>query len=241
VNILVIDSSYLKINKIKKLLRISLEGLYMKVIFILMFSVFAFGCDKSQEQPTEASQTITTIGAEDKTATNTVKSPSGKIFEYGIYNTVRKGRVVASLETGTGKVVNSPVVDLNEKTTRIPLIKDLFFAYRYRINDMLKEDAIKPVAELRRVLIHPPMNLPNGTTSTGSDRIVKERTSARQVIAFHGYGFHEDYELVEGEWTFQVWYRDEMMVEQKFTTYWPEAEETITDTKAATPAAESKI
>ena len=193
----------------------------MKVLFILMLSVFVFGCDKNQEQPPESSQTITTTGAEGKTATNTVRPPSGYIFEYGIYNTVRNGRVVASLETGTGKVVNSPVLDLKEKTTRIPLIKGLFFSYRYRIQDMLKEDAIKPVAELRRVLIHPPMKLPNGNTSTGSDRIVKERTSARQVIAFHGYGFHEDYELVEGEWTFQVWYRDKMMVEQKFTTYKP--------------------
>jgi len=213
----------------------------MKVLFVLMFSLLVLGCDKTQEQPPEVSQTITTPDTEEKTTTKAAKAPSGKVFEYGIYNTVRKGRVVGSLETGTGKVVNSPVVDLSEKTTRIPLTKGLFFAYRYRIQDMLKEDAKKPVAELRRVLIHPPMTLPDGATSTGSDRIVKERTSARQVIAFHGYGFHEDYELVEGEWTFQVWYRDKMMVEQKFTTYRPEPEAAAIDTKAAAPVAESKI
>jgi hypothetical protein len=206
-----------------------------------MFSLLVLGCDKTQEQPPEVSQAITTPDTEEKTATKAAKAPSGNVFEYGIYNTVRKGRVVGSLETGTGKVVNNPVLDLSEKTTRIPLIKGLFFAYRYRIQDMLKEDAKKPVAELRRVLIHPPMKLSDHITSTGSDRVVKERTSARQVIAFHGYGFHEDYEMVEGEWIFQVWYREKMMVEQKFTTYWPEAEEPVTETKAAIPVAESKI
>lgn len=213
----------------------------MKVLFVLMFSVLVLGCDLNQEQPSEISQTITAPDTEEKTTTKAAKAPSGNVFEYGIYNTVRKGRVVGSLETGTGKVVNNPVLDLSEKTTRIPLIKGLFFSYRYRVQNMYKEDAKKPVAELRRVLMHPPMTLPNGATITGSDRIVKERTSAGQVIAFHGYGFHEDYEMVEGEWTFQIWYRDKMMVEQKFTTYRPEPEAAAIDKKAAIPVAESKI
>ena len=200
----------------------------MKYLLVFVMAIFVMGCDQGQEQASEASKTA-----------KVEKAPRGHVFEYGIYNTIRKGRVVGNLETGTGKVVNSPVLDLNEKTTRIPLIKGLFFAYRYRVHNLYKEDAKKPVAELRRVLIHPPMTLPDGSTSTGSDRIVKERTSARQVIAFHGYGFHEDYEMVEGEWTFQVWYRDKMMVEQKFTTYRPE--EAGTESKAVAPATESKI
>jgi hypothetical protein len=214
----------------------------MKVLLVFLLSVVVLGCDKGAD---EAKTDITPgVGDTKQTVANkveVVREPSGVVFEYGIYNTIRKGRVGGSLGTGTGKVVNSPVLDLKEKTTRIPLTKGLFFSYRYRINDLLKEDAIKPVAELRRVLIHPPMTLPDGTTSTGSDRIVKERTSARQVIAFHGYGFHEDYEMVEGEWTFQIWYRDKMMVEQKFTTYRPEAEAVSTDKKTDAPAAESKI
>jgi hypothetical protein len=31
----------------------------------------------------------------------------------------------------------------------------------------------------------------------------------------------EKYELVEGEWVFQLWYGDEILAEQKFTAYWP--------------------
>ena len=214
----------------------------MKVLLVFLLSVVVLGCDKGVD---EAKTDITpSVDDTKQTVANKVEEvgePIGVVFEYGIYNAIRKGRVVGNLETSTGKVVNSPVLDLSEKTTQIPLTKGLFFSYRYRIQNMLKEDAVKPLAELRRVIIHPLMTLPNGTTSTGSDRIVKERTSAREVIAFHGYSFNEDYEMVEGEWTFQIWYRDKMMVEQKFTTYRPEAEEVSSDKKTDTPAAESKI
>ena len=42
-----------------------------------------------------------------------------------------------------------------------------------------------------------------------------------QVVAYTGYGLNEDYEIVEGDWIFQIWYEDKKMIEQKFTTYWP--------------------
>jgi hypothetical protein len=30
--------------------------------------------------------------------------------------------------------------------------------------------------------------------------------------------------MVPGDWTFQLWYGDKMLLEQKFTTYWAEEE-----------------
>ena len=213
----------------------------MKVLFVLMFSVLVLGCDKTQEQPPEVSQTITKPDTEEKITTKAAKAPSGNIFEYGIYNTIRKGRLMGSLETNTGKVMSKPVLEFSETTDRIPMVKDTYFAYRYRVLDLPKVEAKKPAVELRKVLIHPPMTLPDGSISTGWDRIFKGRTSSGQVIAFDGYAFNEEYELVEGEWTFQIWYRDEMMVEQKFTTYRPEPEAAAIDKKAAAPVAESKI
>ena len=213
----------------------------MKVLFVLMFSVLVLGCDKTQEQPPEVSQTITKPDTEEKITTKAAKAPSGNIFEYGIYNTIRKGRLMGSLETNTGKVMSKPVLEFSETTDRIPMVKDTYFAYRYRVLDLPKVEAKKPAVELRKVLIHPPMTLPDGSISTGWDRVFKGRTSSGQVIAFDGYAFNEEYELVEGEWTFQIWYRDEMMVEQKFTTYRPEPEAAAIDKKAAAPVAESKI
>jgi hypothetical protein len=183
------------------------------------------GCDQSQEQ---ASKT-----------TRVVKEPTGSIFEHGIYKPVRKGRVLDSLESNTGKLISLSVLQLNEATDRIPMVKGTYFAFRYRVYNLLKEDAKKPVVEMRKVLIHPTMTLPDGTTTTGWERTDKQRSSAGQVIAFDGYAFNEDYELVEGEWRFQIWYRDKMMVEQKFTTYRPE--EASTESKAVAPATENKI
>jgi uncharacterized protein VirK/YbjX len=42
------------------------------------------------------------------------------------------------------------------------------------------------------------------------------------VNSYDAYGFHEDYEMVEGDWTFQIWHKDNKLVEQTFTTYRPE-------------------
>jgi hypothetical protein len=44
-----------------------------------------------------------------------------------------------------------------------------------------------------------------------------------QVIAYDSYALNEDYEMVEGDWIFQIWLQDKMLVEQKFTTYWPDS------------------
>ncbi|MDT8283620.1 MAG: DUF3859 domain-containing protein, partial [Gammaproteobacteria bacterium] len=165
------------------------------------------------------------------------KATSGRVFEYGIYNAQRKGRIVGSLTTDTGKVVRQPVLEFSEATDRIPLIKGTYFAYRYRIIDLPKVEAKKPIVEVRKVLIHPPMTLPDGTTSTGWDRVARARTTAGQVIAFDGYAFNEDYELVQGDWTFQIWFAGKKLLEQTFTTYQPEKSAAI---PVAASTAESK-
>lgn len=66
------------------------------------------------------------------------------------------------------------------------------------------------------------MLLEDGSTTKGSDYTVSRKIKLGQVNAYDAYGFHDDYELVEGEWVFQLWYRDNLLLEQKFTTYRPE-------------------
>ena len=124
-------------------------------------------------------------------------------------------------------------------TKNFILIKNTYFAYRYRITDIPKEAAKRPTVDVRKILTHPEMTLPDGSKSNGWDRVARGRTSVGQVIAFDGYVFSEDYELVEGEWTFQIWYDDKMMVEQKFTMYKPE--QASADSKAASLSTENKI
>jgi hypothetical protein len=72
---------------------------------------------------------------------------------------------------------------------------------------------------LRRVLKHPPFNLPDGTVNTGSDFTITKRVERNEVFAYDVYALNEDYEMVDGEWTFQIWYGDQLLLEQQFTTY----------------------
>jgi hypothetical protein len=179
----------------------------MKYVLVFLMVAFAVGCEQSLE---------TAKTAEVK---NKVKEARGVVFEYGIYDAQRKGRILGNMSTNTGKVVTKPVLTLSEETNRIPLVKSTYFAYRYRLLDLPKEEVKKPTVDIRKVLIHPEMTLPNGSVSTGWDRVVRARTSISQVIAFDGYTFSEDYELVEGDWVFQIWFKDQLLVEQKFITY----------------------
>ncbi|MHB1239744.1 MAG: hypothetical protein B7Z66_08310 [Chromatiales bacterium 21-64-14] len=48
----------------------------------------------------------------------------------------------------------APVIDLATKTTRIPLRKDLYFAYQYRLSNL---PAHASQVTLKRVLFHPVM------------------------------------------------------------------------------------
>ena len=213
----------------------------MKYLMTCLLVAALAGCDQASDttdKPNTAATPDDGMDTQAQAAPDAVKEPSGRVFERGIYNAQRKGRVRDEITANTGKVINKPVLELSEQTDRIPLVKGTYFAYRYRILNLPKDVAKRPAVELRKVLIHPEMTLPDGSTATGSDRTFKGRTSAGQVIGFDGYAFNEDYELVEGEWTFQIWFQDQMLVEQMFTMYWPE-EDASGDQEPAEPAAEN--
>jgi hypothetical protein len=146
------------------------------------------------------------------------------VFQFGIYKATRKGEITTSSKTNTGKIVRKPKLEHVSMTDRIPLVKDTYFGYQFRLFNLPPEAMIKPVMKLRKVLIHPEMTLPDGSKSTGWDRSFKGKVETQQVIGFDGYAFNEDYELVEGDWIFQIWYNDQKLVERKFYTVPPKPE-----------------
>lgn len=146
----------------------------------------------------------------------------GKVVKAGLYKVIRSGGLVESRNTSTGKAISKPVIELVTTTDRIPLVKDAHMSMQYRIWNLPEQPAY---IKLRRVLKHPVMTLPDGTQSSGSDYMINGSVSIGQVIAYTGYGLNEDYEMLEGEWTFQIWYEDKKLVEHTFTTYWPDETE----------------
>lgn len=159
-------------------------------------------------------------------ATSYLDKPlTGRVNQRGLYKLLRSGGAVDDPNTSTGKVIANPVIQLVDSTERIPLIKGAQMYLQYRI----KPFPDSPVyVDFKQVLRHPEMTLPDGSVSTGADIPFKGKVSVNQSIGYIGYGFDEDYELVEGDWVFEVWYRDKKMVKQKFTTYWPDKEEAAT-------------
>ncbi len=148
--------------------------------------------------------------------------PESHVFQFGLYKAIRKGMVKDSSQTNTGKVVRKPQLEHVRMTDRIPLVKNTYFGYQFRLFKLPPEALISPVMRLRKVLIHPEMTLPDGSKTTGWDRPFKGRVETQQVMGFDGYVFNEDYELVEGDWIFQLWYKDKKLIERKFIAVRPE-------------------
>ena len=148
----------------------------------------------------------------------TLGIPRGKATQYGLFRERGRGWARQDKNTSTGKLIRNAKLEFVEQTERIPLRKGVYFGYKY----WLKIEPDKSRADLRRVLMHPEMTLPDGTRVSRSERAIRKRTTHGIVTALDGYALSEDYELVEGDWTFQLWYKDDLLVEQAFTTYWPE-------------------
>ncbi|MCK5092459.1 MAG: DUF3859 domain-containing protein [Gammaproteobacteria bacterium] len=181
-------------------------------VAIIAFMVVLAGCVNQPEKSGRA------VSSDKIKKEPNKKALIGKVTKRGLYEVIRSGGLVDSPNTSTGKAISKPVIQLVRQTDRIPLVKDAHMSLQYRIWNLPERPAY---TKLRRVLKHPPMKLPDGTVTTGSDYMITGKVLYGQVVAYTGYGLNEDYEMVEGDWIFQIWYEDKKMIEQKFTTYWP--------------------
>jgi hypothetical protein len=184
------------------------------LICFIMLSVLV-ACEKNTPQNKQKT-------AVDKSQRYLYAPLKGRVNQHGLYKLVRSGGIINDPSTSTGKSVSKPVVQLVKTQQRIPLIKGAQMYLQFRLWYF---PDVPAYVDLRRTLKHPPMTLPDKSISTGSDYMIKHKVSVNQVIAYTGYGFDEDYELVEGDWVFEIWYKDRKMLEQKFTTYWPDEKE----------------
>jgi len=147
--------------------------------------------------------------------------PWGKVTQFGTYAARSSGTVREKPGASTGKSILGSVLEPLEQTDRVPLRIGARFGYRYWLQfppDMSR-------ADIRRVLLHPEMTLPDGSRVSQSERMVRKRTTHGIVTALDAYALSENYELVAGEWTFQLWHQDLLLIEQKFTTYWTDQAE----------------
>jgi hypothetical protein len=193
-----------------------------RLIFLLsaatLFGSTLIGCDRKPSVDQQQKQGL----------------PYGKTTKYGLFHERGRGVVQDNATTSTGKIIRGATLEFAENTDRIPLHKGVHFGYRYWLK--FAPEQARP--EFKRVLTHPEMTLPDGSKVIRSERVISKKATHGIVTAIDAYALSEDYELVEGEWTFQLWHGDKMLAEQNFTTFWPDEESTGGDTRQ--PAATRK-
>ena len=208
----------------------------MKYLISFFVAAVLAGCDRTpdaSQNPASGSgigneTTAAATAPESSTETQTAEEnvvPSGRVIRAGIFKAVHEGRLLEDTSGTTGKSLKSLTLEFVKAAERIPLVKGTYLGFQYRISSLPPElENTKEIA-LRRVLVHPQMTLPDGSITTGSNYTVTRKIKLGKVTSFDAYGFHEDYELVDGKWIFQLWSGDKMLVEQTFTTYWPDDED----------------
>lgn len=190
----------------------------MKYLTPIVLLLALCGCERNTPGSKDSVKVAVPIDIEAtrRPADHADKSLKGRVSRAGLYRLVRSGGLIDDPNTNTGKAVVKPVVEMLKATQRIPLIKGSQMYLQYRIWPLPAQPAY---ADLRQVVKHPKINLPDGSVSTGFASTIKGRVNSNQVIAYTGYGLDEDYELVEGDWIFEIWYQDKKVIEQTFTTY----------------------
>lgn len=129
------------------------------------------------------------------------------IVNQGIYRAEIVGEGINSANGLPITVVKK--FDLVEKTNRIPIERGKRFGFYIFVNNTGMESI-----EVEIRIIHPEFFDPYmGALSSVnmSKMVIKDGT-----MRYEGYILEEDYEMVSGEWRFEVWYKGRMYTKQIF-------------------------
>ena len=168
---------------------------------------------------------VPTVNAENK-----YKS---EITEFGYYRKVSELERERNIATTTGFVRVGGEVELEQATNEIPLKLNRLFGFKFRIEGFENKEAV----QLKLVVSHPEITRPNGSTSRGYSYPVLLDVNNGVIDNHSGYSIDHEYEMVEGDWTFEYWYNDQKLLSHSFKTVnAPDVQEEVTDIPDATKA-----
>ena len=107
-------------------------------------------------------------------------------------------------------------------TNRIPMVLGTEFGIEYQINSRPKGRPMDITTVIK--FPEPGLKQPRGRTYLTSRETKKVKIGEPQL---HGYGFDEDWELVPGEWVFEVWHKKAKLISKTFMVYDAESGEDI--------------
>lgn len=141
---------------------------------------------------------------------------SGEILEYGYYRQVGELKRERNYSTATGYVQKGAEVLLVEQTREIPAVLGRLFGFKFRIRGFPRDEV---AVNMKLVVTHPEIVRPNGTRVSGYDYEVAMDLAGGKVENQTGYKFDKEYEMVEGEWKFQYWLNEQLILEQSFNVF----------------------
>lgn len=135
-----------------------------------------------------------------------------EIVGKGIYE-VQTGAVTKDPSAPTGEIKAPDTFKLVEATDKIPARVGVEFGFEYKL------DGAPDGAEvtLRYVNVYPAPGLadPGSAKPVLSDTF--ERKKKIGAVNYLGYGFENDWELVPGTWTMEIWSGDHKLASESFT------------------------
>ena len=138
----------------------------------------------------------------------------GDVLEFGYYQAFDELARSKNLSSPSGYIRKGGNVQLVKQSVEIPNIQGLLFGFQFRLSGYAKT---VDQAWLRLVVKHPLMIRPNGSRAEGYSYPISLRVKNGAIEDKSGYKLDKKFEMVEGEWVFQYWDKDKVLIEQKFT------------------------
>lgn len=134
------------------------------------------------------------------------------VIDAGIYM-VATGAETAAPDAPTGTIAAPVTATLVEATTTVPGRLGLEFGLRYVI---VGEPAGAEVP-LDFVIVYPPPGLadPAEPEPVLASRYARQKQIGETV--YLGYGFENGWEIVPGEWSFEIWHEGRRLASRSFT------------------------
>ena len=144
--------------------------------------------------------------------------PTATLKAYGIFKVVTEEMKENAPKTTSGVRTVAAQAFIEEPTDKIPASMGVRFGIEYSIVGLPTNDEVV----IRKVVNHPPITTPDGTTKQGYTLDLKSHTTKDGTVSsLTGYGFDHAYELVPGEWKIELWYNNRKLLEKSFTVYRP--------------------
>lgn len=141
-----------------------------------------------------------------------------RMIWYGVYQAGSITTIEDSASPTGRRQVSTGIVPPKVNSDRIAAIPNTRFGLGYR----LIGSPAGAIAKIRHVRTFPPGGMVNPKTG---QKYLKEQVELNLGIdrkdLFIGYLFEEDFTLVPGVWTFEVWNGNRKLLEKKFTFYKP--------------------